>query len=76
MLTQNMAGSIPIDIPIHYLKNHATNSEEAFIYEERRGIGKSLFKKVSSSSCLRYYRCFKKVNAFSDFRFEDRNNNF
>ena len=72
MLARNSGGLISIGIPIPCLKNHATNREEAFIYEERHGIGKSLFKEVSSSSSLMYYRCFRKANAFSDFRFEDR----
>ena len=54
------------------LKNHVTNIEEAFIYQERHSIGKSLFDELSSSSSLRspIDRCFRKANAFSDFRFE------
>ena len=53
-------------------KNHVTNSEKAFIYEERHSIDKSLSSEVSSSSSLRspIDRCFIKANAFSDFRFE------
>ena len=54
------------------LKNHVTNIEEAFIYQERHSIGKSLIGELSLSSSLRspIDRCFGKANVFSDFRFE------
>ena len=56
-----------------FFKNHITNNENAFIYQERNGIGKSLFAEVSLGSlkCL-IDRCFRKFNGFSDFRFEDK----
>ena len=55
-------------------KNHVTNNEEAFIYDERNNIGKSLFSEVSSLHSLRcpIDKCFRKVNAFFDLRFEDK----
>ena len=55
-----------------------TNSEEAFIYEKRHNIDKSLFSEVSPSSSLRIVidRCFSKSNPFSEFRFEDQIDNF
>ena len=57
-------------------KNRNTNSEKAFTYEKKLIIGKSLFSKVPSSNSLRSptARCFRKANAFSDFRFEDKIN--
>ena len=67
-------------------KNQVTNSEEAFIYGKRHRIDKSLFNEVSSSISLgspidwqeklvRLINSFRKTNAFSDVRFEDKNNN-
>ena len=55
-----------------------TDSEEAFIYENRLSIEKSLFSEVSSSNSLRspVDRCFKKANVFFKFQFEDKINNF
>ena len=57
-----------------FFKNHVTYNEEAFTYEERNSNGKSLFSEVSSLGSLRSQidRSFKKVNAFSDFRLEDK----
>ena len=59
-------------------KNHVTNSGEAFLYEERHNIDKSFFSKVYSSSSLKspIDRYSRKANVFSDFRFEDKINNF
>ena len=59
-------------------ENHVTNSEETFIYGERHSIDKSLFSELSTSSSLRrpIGRCFRKVNAFSDLRFEKEIYNF
>ena len=51
-LAQNSAGSIPMGIPISYLKTVA-NSEEAFIYEKRHSTDKSLFSEVASPSFFR-----------------------
>ena len=58
----------------YLFKNHVTNNEEAFVYDERNNIGKSLFSEVSSLHSLRcpIDKCFRKVNAFFDFRFEDK----
>ena len=58
----------------YLFKNHVTNNEEAFVYDERNNIGKSLFSEVSSLHSLRcpINKCFRKVNAFFDFRFEDK----
>ena len=55
-----------------------TDSEEAFIYENRLSIEKSLFSEVSSSNFLRspVDRCFKKANVFFNFEFADKVNNF
>lgn len=48
------------------LKNHVTNIEEAFIYQERYSIGKSLIGELSLSSSLRspIDRCLKKLIRF------------
>ena len=55
-------------------KNHLTNGEEAVIDEERHSIGKSLFSEVSFCRSPRssINKCFRKANAFSDSRFEDK----
>ena len=60
------------------LENHVTNSEKTFIYGERHSIDKSLFSELSTSSSLRrpIGRCFRKVSAFSDLRFEKEIYNF
>ena len=60
------------------VKNHATNNEKEFVYEERHSIDKGFINEESSSSSLRSLknRCFRKGNAFSCFRFEDKINNF
>ena len=57
-------------------KNHVIDNEEAPIYEKRHNINKILFSEVSTSSSLSspIGRCFRKVIAFSDFKFEDKIN--
>ena len=49
-----------------------------FFNKKRYSIYKSLFSKVSSFSTLRspIDRCFREANAFSDFRFEGKIDNF
>ena len=74
-LAQNSDGSISIGIPISLFKNDVTINEEAIIYKERNSIDRSLLSKASCSSFFRSPledRCFKKSNAFSDFRSEDK----
>ena len=74
-LAQNSDGSISIGIPISLFKNDVTINEEAIIYKERNSIDRSLLSKASYSSFFRSPledRCFKKSNAFSDFRSEDK----
>ena len=57
-------------------KNHVIDNEEAPIYDKRHNINKILFSEVSTSSSLSspIGRCFRKVIAFSDFKFEDKIN--
>ena len=59
-----------IDIPMSCLKTALLIAKKHLL------IGKSLFSKVPSSNSLRSptARCFRKANAFSDFRFEDKIN--
>ena len=54
------------------LKNHVTNSKEAFIYEKRHNIDESLFSEASSSRSLKrpLERWFRKADDFYDFRFK------
>ena len=54
------------------LKNHVTNSKEAFIYEKRHNIDESLFSEASSSRSLKrpLERWFSKSDDFYDFRFK------
>ena len=54
-------------------KNHATSRVKKHLF-----IDKSLFSEVSSSSSLRspIDICFREANAFSDFRFADKIDNF
>ena len=77
-LAQNGAESIPIDIPVSYLKTMLQIEWKSFFYEKRYSIDKSLFSKVSSTSTLKSSidRCFRETNTFSHFRFEDKIDNF
>ena len=60
-------------------KNNVTNRVTKHLFSEKRySIDNSLFSKLSSSITLRNSigRCFRKFNAFSDFRFEGKVDNF
>lgn len=50
-MAENSAGPILIGIPIY--QNHVTTSKEAFMYEKRQSIDKSLICEVSPSSSIR-----------------------
>ena len=77
-MAQNGAESIPIDIPVYYLKTTLPIEWKSFFYKKRYSIDKSLFSKVSSTSTLKspIDRCFREANAFSHFRFEDKIDKF
>ena len=77
MVAQNGAEPISIDMLISYLKNMLP-IEWRNIYEKGYSIDKSFLSKVSSSSTLRspIDRCFREANVLSDFRFEDKTDNF
>ena len=77
MLAQNGAESISIDMLISYLKNMSP-IERRNIYEKGYSIDKSFLSKVSSYNTLRspIDRCFREANVLSDFRFEDKTDNF
>ena len=77
MLVQNGAESISIDMLISYLKNMSP-IERRNIYEKGYSIDKSFLSKVSSYNTHRspIDRCFREANVLSDFRFEDKTNNF
>ena len=53
------------------------NNHEAFIYERKHIIDMSFFSEASFSSSFRspIERCFRKTNAFSDFRYKGKINN-
>ena len=53
-------------------------SEETFIYEKTYSIDESVLSKVSSSNTLRSLidRFFREASVFSDFRFEDKIDNY
>ena len=78
MLAQNGAESILIDMPISYLKNMLPIEWRNIYLWKRYSIDKSFLSKVSSSNTLRspIDRCFREVNVLSDFRFEDKTDNF
>ena len=59
-------------------KPYYQQSDETFIYEKIYSIDKILLSKVSSSNNIRspIDRCFRKANVPSDFRFEDKTDNF
>ena len=77
MLAQNSAESISIDMLISYLINMLP-IEWRNIYEKTYSIDKTFFSTVSSSNTLRspIDISFREANVLSDFRFEDKTENF
>ena len=78
MLAQNGAESISIDMPISYLKNMLPTEWRNIYLWKGYSIDKSFLSKVSSSNTCRspIDRYFREANVLSDFRFEDKTDNF